>query len=458
MKPDNNARDTAVRALRDQAGNVSAHLDRLLGSGGMSAHDRALAAELTLGCVRRRATLQQVLTTFLAQPRKRIPGALNEILHVALYQILFLDRVPDYAVVDEAVKQAARFHHKRQAGLVNGVLRTVIKTISPAETGPPPVAADVIPIGPQRHRPAGRAVFPEPAVDPVGYLAAAGSLPEELARRWVRRLGFERAVEAATCGNARPPTILRVNRLRSDVDALLAELSSADITARRHANGLSVVLDARGVRLGELAAFQQGLVQPQDPTATDVVLAAEPQPGMSVLDLCAAPGTKTTALAEWMDNRGAVTAVDVSDEKLQKIDDNCRRLGIEIVQPLLAEKLGSLPVESFDRVLVDAPCSNTGVLARRAEARWRFDPQALGRLVKDQQFLLAAGARFVKPGGRLVYSTCSIEDEECGDLAQRLTRNDPRMRLESEKLTLPGGADEPAHWHDGGYVAVFSAR
>lgn len=456
MKLDNDARDTAVRALRDKGGNVSAHLDRLLGGGGMSADNRALAAELTLGCVRRKATLQGVLTSFLAQPRKRIPGALNEILHVALYQILFLDRVPDYAVVDEAVKQAARFHHKRQSGLVNGVLRTVAKTISPVETGPPPVAVDVIPVGPQRYRRAGRAVFPEPGDDPVGYLAAAGSLPEELARRWVRRLGFERAVAVATCGNARAPTILRVNRLRSDVETVLAELSDAGIAARKHVNGVSVVLDVRGVRIAELDIFQRGLVQPQDPTATDVVLAAKPKAGMAVLDLCAAPGTKTTALAELMDNRGAITAVDVSDEKLRMIDDSCGRLGIDIVQSLPADKLGSLPVESFDLVLVDAPCSNTGVLARRVEARWRFDPAGLGRLVQDQKFLLLAGGRFVKPGGRLVYSTCSIEDEEGPEVAKRLTRNDPHLRPEAEKLTLPGGADDPANWHDGGYRAVFA--
>jgi len=156
-----------------------------------------------------------------------------------------------------------------------------------------------------------------------------------------------------------------------------------------------------------------------------------------------------------MGNRGAITAVDVSAEKLAAIEINCRRLGITIVQPVLAEQVGGLEPGGFDVALADVPCSNTGVLARRVEARWRFSEENLAKLVKDQRFLLAAAGQFVKPGGRLVYSTCSIEPEECAELARAFAQRHDRFKLIDEKLTLPAGADDPTHWTDGGYYAVF---
>ena len=155
----------------------------------------------------------------------------------------------------------------------------------------------------------------------------------------------------------------------------------------------------------ELPGFGDGLFQPQDPTATAVgqvcgdLLAAmgKPPAEMSVLDFCAAPGTKTTHLAELMGNQGSILALDVSPAKLEKIESNCRRMGISNVKTLSAERAGGLTPQSYDLVLADVPCSNTGVLARRPEARWRFNHDALGRLIKDQQFLAAAAGQFVRP-------------------------------------------------------------
>ena len=176
---------------------------------------------------------------------------------------------------------------------------------------------------------------------------------------------------------------------------------------------------------------------------------------MDVLDFCAGPGTKTTHLAELMGNAGSITAVDTTAEKLTSIESNCRRLGATIVRTILADTVGGMAPGNFDVALADVPCSNTGVLARRVEARWRFDEVALAKLVKDQRFLLAAAGHFVRPGGRLVYSTCSIEPEECSDLARTFVRRSDRFKLLDEKLTLPAGADDPATWCDGGYYAVF---
>lgn len=456
--PKKTPRDLAVLALRDRDGNVSANIERRVAGAALSAADAHLAFELALGAARRRATLEAIARSYLSQPGKHLPGALNQIVAVALYQMMFLDRIPAFAAVNEAVEQAPRFHHRRQSGLVNGLLRTITRKVSDLQRGPVPIARDVIPVGPDSFRRSEAPVFADPATDPADYLAGAYSLPPELAERWIERLGsLEKAVEIAAQANVRAPLICRVNQTVTTVAALLEELAAAGVAARAHQNGASIVLDDTRDVTG-LDAFARGAIQPQDPTATGVALAAAPKQGMKVLDLCAAPGTKTTHLAEIMGNQGSIVASDVSPEKIERIDSNCRRMGITIVQPILAEAVGSLDSRGFDLVLADVPCSNTGVLARRAEARWRFSPEAISKLVEDQKFLIRAAAHFVRPGGRLVYSTCSIEPEENGDVARWLIRSEPRVKLIRDQLTLPGGAGDPTAWHDGGYVAVFEVK
>ena len=451
-------RDIAVEALGDRDGNVSAHLDRLLAEGGLSAPDKALARELALGAVRRRTTLHEVLRAFLERPNHRLPGAVESILHVALYQMLFLERVPVFAAVNEAVEQAGRFGHRRKAGLVNGTLRAAAREISPAENGRPPQAADVVPVDHRTFRRLARAVFPAPSADPAGYLAAAMSLPRPLCERWIKRLGsFDAAARLAVQCNARAPLILRVNRLKCDIAAAAAALAAEGVETVPHANGRSLVAtDWASVR--DLKAFREGMIQPQDPTATAVVEAANPERRISVLDFCAAPGTKTTHLAEAMRNDGRIVAVDVSRERLAKVESNCLRMGATIVKTLLAEQVGGLEPGSFDLALVDVPCSNTGVLARRPEARWRFDERDLQSLAADQRRLLLIAAQFVRAGGRLVYSTCSIEPEEDQEIARWATRaggHGPGLKLLREELTLPGGTEDHCQWRDGGYFAVF---
>ena len=453
-----NPRDLAVLALRDREGNVSGNIERRVASAGLPPADAHLAFELALGVERRRASLEAIARGYLAQPGRALPGALNQIVAVALYQLLYLERVPAFAAVNEAVEQAARFHHRRQSGLVNGLLRTIARKVSQVQRGPVPAATDVIPVAPESYRRSEAPVFPDPAASPAAYLAAAYSLPMELAERWIANLGsLDEAVAAATHANVRAPLIVRVNLAQTSVEAVLAELAAAGVKARPHENGLSIVLDdTRDVT--RLDAFARGAIQPQDPTATGVVLACGPRPGMKVLDLCAAPGTKTTHLAELMGNKGSIVAADVSREKLDRIADNCRRMGITIVQPILADAVGSLEGGGFDLVLADVPCSNTGVLARRAEARWRFSAEALSKLVEDQKFLARAAGHFARPGGRLVYSTCSIEPQENAEIARWLAQTEPQLRLAREELTLPAGAADAAAWRDGGYLALFEAN
>jgi 16S rRNA (cytosine967-C5)-methyltransferase len=254
--------------------------------------------------------------------------------------------------------------------------------------------------------------------------------------------------------NARPPVVVRVNLFRTTVSAAMAALASAGIRAVAHENGISVAF-VDHVSVAGLELFRQGLVTPQDPSATDVAPALEVAPGMRVLDFCAAPGTKTTHLGELMAGRGEIVAVDVGPEKLSRIADAARRCGLDIVRTLPADQVGSLDGGSFDRVLVDAPCSNTGVLARRVEARWRFSIDGLRRLAGDQRQILSLAAMFLRPGGRLVYSTCSLEPEENQAVVRAFLKKHGRLKLLKEKLTPPLGFIPSAQYHDGGYWAVM---
>jgi len=447
-------RAVALKGIRDRDGNVMAHVDRLSGDSALRSADRGLAMELASGVVKRRSTLAAVLRPLLRRPKKRLPVIVNDILHVGLYQILFLDRVPAHAAVNETVKLAHNVSQGRHVGLINGVLRSAVRLYPDPIAGPPPLGAEIIPKDPNAYYAAPRAIFPDPATDPAGYLAEAYSLPIELAAKWIDEFkGLAPAAAIAMHANCRAAMTVRPNTLKTDTATLLARFAEAEISAAPHANSLSIVVHDRVEALTS-EMFTEGLFQPQDATATAVGLAANPSPGARVLDTCAAPGTKTTHLAELMNNSGEILAVDVP-QKLELIKTNCLRMGISIVSTMSASQLGSLDPQSFDLVLADVPCSNTGVLARRPEARWRFDEKSMASLVDDQRFLALAAAAFVKPGGRLIYSTCSLEDEEGGRVAACVVRKADPLSLVSEKLTLPAGASEPTQWRDGGYQAIF---
>jgi len=453
--PPASAREVAFSALSDRRGNVTARLDALLAETTLTGPDRGLAAEIALGVVRRRATLDAVARAYLAAPSKRLPTAVTTALRIALYQMLFLDRVPDFAAVNEAVEQVRRHRQPKLAGVVNAVLRNVARELADPQPGAPPHAANVVPVAPAAWRGLGRNVLADPAAEPARYLTEAYSLPAVLAERWLARFGsLDAAAAVAAHADARAPQILRVNTLKADAATVLAALGEDGVEAVEHENGVSVALLGH-VRVPTLCVVREGLTQPQDPTATRVVLEAAPKPGMKVLDFCAAPGTKTTHIAAMMENRGAITAVDVSPQKLARIEDGCRRVGVTIVTTHLADRAGELEPAGYDLVLADVPCSNTGVLARRAEARWRFREDRLAKLAADQFLIAAAAARFVRPGGRLVYSTCSIEPEENQQVARRLAGAGEGLALVREELIAPGGAEDPARWHDGGYFAIF---
>ena len=188
--------------------------------------------------------------------------------------------------------------------------------------------------------------------------------------------------------------------------------------------------------LAELRSFKDGWFYIQDPSTLLAVQLLDPQPGQSILDLCAAPGGKTTFIAQLMRNEGEIVACDISEERLKLVQENCRRLGATCVEPILFSALDSRP-STFDKILVDAPCSNTGVMRRRVDLRWRISPEEILRLQQTQLDLLKLAATKLKPGGTLIYSTCSLEPEENSEVVKEFLRGHKNLRLESERELLP---------------------
>lgn len=305
-----------------------------------------------------------------------------------------------------------------------------------------------------RYREIGKDVFPPPETDLPGYISAAFGLPDWLVARWSARFTPEEMLKTASWFDLRQPLTLRVNPLKTSRDELLAEMQEA---AREEPGTLleagdrpeSIRYDGP-FRIVDLPGFADGRFTVQDETAMAAGTLLAPQPGQRVLDLCAAPGTKTTHLAELMQGEGSIIATDVDLGRLRRIEENADRLGFSIIQPLvIREDLTELPEGPFDAVLIDVPCSNTGVLGKRPEVRSRITPEDITELATTQRQLLAAAAALVPPGGRIVYSTCSVEPEENSGVINEFLHSHTDFELISASEYLPG---QPS---DGGYQALI---
>lgn len=388
-------------------------LNQALRDGGLEARDAAFATELVNGTLRLRARLDWILDRYVQAGVDALPAWIRNILRLGLYQMLYLDRVPVHAAVDESVKLARIYGHSGTAGLTNAVLRKILRE------------KDALP-------------DPEALIeDPALALAVATSHPQWLVERWVRRLGDVEARALLEAENRPSPVCLRVNPGRTDRETLRRTLAGHGIQAEAGRwSRLSLRVEGNIVLPG-LPEFDSGLFFVQDESETLVVELLDPRPGETVLDLCAAPGGKTCQIQEARNSSGRVVAVDVQANRLSRVRENAARMGVGGVEPVLAD--GRQPVlgESADRVLVDAPCSGLGVLGRRSDARWRKTEVSMRALLPLQADLLAAGAAQVKPGGTLVYSVCSTEPEEGSRQIAAFLAGHPDFESEDVTAFLP---------------------
>ncbi|MDB6019593.1 MAG: hypothetical protein JWR19_4082 [Pedosphaera sp.] len=423
---DQKPRQIAVRILKERLleGKYAENLlESELAAHPLSSADRGLCQELVYGVVRRQATLDWLIARKTAGRTQKT--LLRILLQMGLYQMFWLDRIPNHAAVNESVDLAKELGLGSQAGFVNAVLRGYTRERVETE------------------RLLEELKVREPA---LGY-----SHPDWLYQRWATRWDREKAVSLMEWNNTPPPTFARVNSLKTDAGNLMKQWEAEGVKFLPMQRGwveaeLVFQLESHPPLAG-LRSFQAGFFYIQDPSTLLAAREMYARPGETVLDMCAAPGGKTTFMAQQMQNNGLIVAEDNNAERLSLIQENCARLGVTCVKVELTSANAKSDLR-FDRILIDAPCSNTGVMRRRVDLRWRISPEEIERLRLTQLELLRNAAARLKAGGTLVYSTCSLEPEENSKVVEEFLGTHADFKLASQRELLPF-----ADGVDGAFVA-----
>lgn len=405
---DGNVRDAALTILlavdKNQAySNLLLH--QTIEKYKLDVKDRGLLTEITYGTLQHKLTLDYYLEPFI---RGKVDLWVRWLLRMSLYQMHYLSRIPAHAAVNEAVEIAKRRGHKGIASMVNGILRSILREGVR-------LTADI--------------------KDPVERLAIETSHPQWLVSRWVESYGYEETADMLRENNIPPVQTVRVNTTKATVENVLTTLEREGVKAVR-SEVMPECIHLQTGQAARTAAFKHGLITIQDESSMLPANVLDPKPGMKVLDMCAAPGGKTTHIAEKMQNEGSILAMDLHPHKLDLIDENTARLGLDIVQtaPIDGRKAASfLPKESFDAVLVDAPCSGLGVMRRKPDIKYTKREEDLESLQTIQLAILNNAVQVLKPGGRLVYSTCTVDKRENEGTVEAFLSQHPEM--ESESLT-----------------------
>ena len=427
------------------------------------------ATDLVFGTIRNRLAIDTVITAFSGRPVERIPGKLLNIIRIGTYELIYSPATGQHAIVNEAVENAKILSGKKQVGFVNAVLRQITRHITNRQVQLLPQADSKCTLAQTSSTGCefDRDFLPDPAASPADYLSTVFSLPQWLVSDWLGEFGAELTHRICFASNRRPTIYLRPNSLKTTIQELAEKFRQTDIDfeivdfrcsmpdARRASsieNQESSMIKIKSQRaVTQLPGFTEGLFTVQDISASRAVRMLEPQPDWTILDLCAAPGTKTTQLTEATGDSATIIATDIDAERLKKVRENTTRLGIKSVDIVPYEEL---PDSKFDCALLDVPCSNTGVLARRIEARYRVKPDAIKKMTETQSELLNTAASMLKPHGTICYSTCSIQKDENSNLIRDFLQKNHNFEFKSEKLTLPSAE----HFdHDGGYTAILTA-
>lgn len=414
------ARECAFAVIR-RVFEEDAYADRAFASEAaeLDRRNRGLTMQLAYGTVQRRATLDHVLERLSSRGLDEMDPPALAALRLGLYQLLFLDGVADHAAVNESV-ELAKLTNPGAARLVNAVLRRAVRE--------------------------GPALLESLDDRSPGGAALKHSVPEWLAELWWRELGAEQTRAQLKTVNRPAEAALRVNTLRASVPEVLERLDARAAQAPEVPEGLVLdePLDVYGTQL-----WKDGAIMPQSRASMLVARALDPRPGDRVLDLCAAPGAKTTHLAALIGNEGEVVAVERHEGRAEALQRTTARMGADCVKIVVADASAYVPAEQFDRVLVDPPCSGLGTLQSRPDIRWRASPERIESLSAVQESIVRAGAAATRPGGTLVYSVCTISSAEAEGVLERLLRAYPEFTVERTRQLLP---------HTDGSDGFFIAR
>jgi 16S rRNA (cytosine967-C5)-methyltransferase len=394
-------------------------------------HDKRLLTLLVYGVLRMRGQLDWIIGSYCRGRFFSLAPVVKNILRTGLYQLLYTNRIPVFAVVDEAVKLAKALQPEN-AALVNAVLRSYLR---------------------RNEEPA----YPSEGEDPLGHIAVPYSHPRWLVKTWLKSLGAQETRALCSANNLMPPVSLRVNRLKGSRAQAGDELRKEGVETREAAfspDGL-IIGDASS-SLRETESYRKGLIQMQDEASQLIARLAAPQPGERILDLCAGAGVKTTHLAEIMGNKGSILAVDINKKKLADLSELTKRLGVRIIEMMSADAtsdMGRSLHQQFDRILVDAPCSGLGTLRRNPEIKWRLAHGDIKAFSDMQRKMLSGAPLYLKKGGVLVYSVCSVMREENEAVIEDFLRRNRNFRLAS-----PPEAIDKALIDDKGFFRSSPAR
>lgn len=387
-------------------------LDQVLRSATLSDKDRSLLTEIVYGTLRWRGRIDFDLKQLMRRPLEETEPFIRNVLRITLYQITFLDRVPEYAAVNEAVNLTKTHAGNRLSGFVNGVLRNFTRT---------------------------KKIAAPPETSGVAALATYWSHPEWLIKNWIEYLGETDIAPLLAANNRQAPLVLRVNLFRTDREALLRLFKAQGIEALPTNWSPQGIVVHSQVPVDRLPGHEAGLFQVQGESSQLVAYLLDPYPGENILDACAAPGGKATHIAELMGDRGQVTAADRSPKGLAKVHENALRLRLESIRTMQADMTKQIAGASriYDRVLVDAPCSGLGTLRSHPEIKWNRGIDDLTRLHSLQRKILAQAASYLKPEGILVYSTCTLTAVENENTVNEFLRRHGEFVLEDAASYLP---------------------
>ncbi|QKS71484.1 16S rRNA (cytosine(967)-C(5))-methyltransferase RsmB [Paenalkalicoccus suaedae] len=424
------ALDTLLKIEQQQAYS-NLLLNDMIKSSKLAKVDVPLLTEIVYGTIQRQASLDFVLKHFSKKPLDKLQDWVLVLLRLSVYQLLHLDRVPDHAILNEAVTIANKRGHKGISGMVNGILRNVLRQGAPSF---------------------------DSIKEPIERLAVKGSHPQWFVNRLVDQYGFDEAEKIVFANLEHPVSSIRVNEFKSDKDTIKEMLLEEGVEVEESPFMPHALRVTRGA-VQHTDAFKEGYVSIQDEGSMLVALALDPKPGERILDACAAPGGKSMHIAELMQNEGQLISGDIHKHKVELLEAQQKRLGLSIIEGVAqdARKLDEAS-EPFDRVLVDAPCSGLGVLQRKPDIKWKKKESDISRLQEIQADILDAVWKTLKPGGRLIYSTCTIDkNENDHQITSFLSKHSDASRDTSLTAVLPK-AYHSAIGEDGSMVQLLPGQ
>ena len=395
----------------------------------LSPQDRRLATTIIYGVLRSLNQLDWWIEQVASRRIAEMPSAVKAILRSGAYQLLFLDRVPPSAAINEAVNLAHNYSHQGTAGFVNAVLRQI-----------------------HRQRTAIR--FPDESANPIRYISLVFAHPEWMVRRWVKRYGIKECKELCQANNQQPRLTIRLNALKVSLDRAPAFLSQ-ELDCLSHSETVPEGFFLEGPRpLIATSAYQEGYFEIQGLSSMLTSRALAPRPGERILDACAGRGGKTTHIAQLMENQGWIFGLDLSFRKLQLLRDNAQRLDARIIREIYGDALNSpFRAGSFDRVLLDVPCSSLGIIRRHPEIKWTRAESDLDELSSLQQGILERSSSLVIKNGTIVYSACTFEPEETSMIVDRFLDQNPDFIREDIRPYLPKSLHSAVG--EDGYVRIY---